>query len=100
MAGPKSSLTFSSLQKYTRKRQLYAKNGFYIAINATGEVTGTSDESCLNGEEKLVIVYEILFDMYYAAFSSYFLNRILLLDMTGSLYLRNSVKEPGFAMNQ
>lgn len=48
MAGPKSSLTFSSLQKYTRKRQLYAKNGFYIAINATGEVTGTSDESCLN----------------------------------------------------
>ncbi|KAJ7392900.1 positive regulation of brown fat cell proliferation [Desmophyllum pertusum] len=47
MAGPKSSLTFSSLQKYTRKRQLFAKNGFYLAINSTGEVTGTSDESCL-----------------------------------------------------
>lgn len=71
MAGPKSSLTFSSLQKYTRKRQLYAKNGFYIAINATGEVTGTSDESCLNGEEDLVIIYGILLDMYYVAFSWY-----------------------------
>lgn len=49
MAGPKSALKFSSLQKYTRKRQLYAKNGFYLAINSTGEVTGTSDESCLYG---------------------------------------------------
>lgn len=47
MAGPKSAVTFSSLQKYTRKRQMYAKNGFYLAINSTGEVTGTSDESCL-----------------------------------------------------
>ena len=52
MAGPKTTITFSSLQKYTRKRQLYAKNGFYIAINSTGEVTGTSDESCLYGEKK------------------------------------------------
>ena len=69
MAGPKSSLTFSSLQKYTRKRQLYAKNGFYIAINATGEVTGTSDESCLNGEENLFIDDRILLNMYYAAFN-------------------------------
>lgn len=47
MAGPKSSLTFSSLQKYTRRRQLFARNGFYLAISSTGEVTGTSDESCL-----------------------------------------------------
>lgn len=47
MAGPKSSLTFSSLQKYTRRRQLFAKNGFYLAISSTGEVTGTNDESCL-----------------------------------------------------
>ena len=51
MAGPKSSLTFSSLQKYTRRRQLFAKNGFYLAISSTGEVTGTSDESCLYGNE-------------------------------------------------
>lgn len=47
MAGPKTTITFSSLQKYTRKRQLYAKNGFYLSINPTGEVAGTSDESCL-----------------------------------------------------
>ncbi|CAH3174110.1 unnamed protein product [Porites evermanni] len=47
MAGSKSSLAFPSLQKYTRKRQLFAKNGFYLAINSTGEVTGTSDGSCL-----------------------------------------------------
>lgn len=56
MAGPKSSLTFSSLQKYTRKRQLFAKNGFYLAINSTGEVTGTSDESCLYGEYNFILV--------------------------------------------
>ena len=58
MAGPKSTLTFSSLQKYTRKRQLFAKNGFYLAINSTGEVTGTSDESSLYGKDNLLLVYK------------------------------------------
>lgn len=56
MAGPKSSLTFSSLQKYTRRRQLFAKNGFYLAISSTGEVTGTNDESCLYGNETFLLV--------------------------------------------
>lgn len=44
MADPKTTITFSSLQKYTRKRQLYARNGFYLSINPTGEVAGTKDE--------------------------------------------------------
>lgn len=56
MAGPKAAVTFSSLQKYTRERQLYAKNGFFLTITSTGEVTGTSDESCLYGEQKNIAV--------------------------------------------
>jgi len=66
MAGPKSSLTFSSLQKYTRRRQLFAKNGFYLAINSTGEVTGTSDETCLYGKKIFLSFVCIFFDLDFA----------------------------------
>lgn len=52
MADPKTTITFSSLQKYTRKRQLYARNGFYLSINPTGEVAGTKDEGSFYGRNK------------------------------------------------
>ena len=99
MAGPKSSLAFSSLQKYTRKRQLYAKNGFYIAINSTGEVTGTSDESCLNGRKKYSLFTE---------FRSIFIALFLTLSWESNIAYRYNLKhirakfyiKPRSAMNQ
>ena len=68
MAGSKSPLAFPSLQKYTRKRQLFAKNGFYLAINSTGEVTGTSDGSCLYGKKtgNLGLACTITLDIVYS----------------------------------
>ena len=45
---------------------------FLIAINATGVMAWTSDESCLNGEENLSIVDRILWNTHYGAFQVIF----------------------------
>ena len=45
---------------------------FEFFFVATAELAGTSDESCLNGEENLSIIDRILLNMYYSAFQVIF----------------------------
>ncbi|EDO32755.1 predicted protein [Nematostella vectensis] len=88
MSQARFSETLPSLRKYTRKRQLLAKNGYYLEIFPNGEVGCTRDGSSPNSVLEFLSVGPDLI-----AIGGHAADKYLAVDNQGKIFTSNSERK-------